>query len=124
MMPHGTPANSCSAFWHKSALATGSSVDAGHRFEQRGGGDFERRAAGEPAAERHVGADHRPKAARPHAARQTAGDHAGHVVRPMAALRVPLRRGERDRRFVRPRRSLANVACSPAAGRLPAAITV
>ena len=53
-----------------------------HGFEQGGGGDFQRGAAGEPAAVREGGFDDGVEAHHPLATRLEAGDNAAHVIGP------------------------------------------
>ena len=55
MMPQGTPAKSCSAFWQSNAFSTGINFLAGRGFDQGGGADFQRGAAAQSAAQRHGG---------------------------------------------------------------------
>ena len=63
MIPHGTPAKSCSACWHSNAFSDRVERLARHRFEQGGGGNLQRGAAGQPAAVRQGGLDDRVEAA-------------------------------------------------------------
>jgi hypothetical protein len=73
MMPHGTPANSCSAFWHRSAFSTGS-IFAGDGFDQGRRADFQRGAAGQTAAQRHGRMQQHVQPARIEAARRETGE--------------------------------------------------
>ena len=64
---------------------------AGDGFQQRGGGDFQRGAAGKSAAQRHGGMQPARRAAGIEAARQKAGDDAARIICPVA----PRKRFER-----------------------------
>lgn len=55
---------------------------AGDGFEQRRGGDLQRRAAGKPATERDIGINQRVEAVEGRAQPLEAGDYAARVIRP------------------------------------------
>ena len=71
-------------FLTKEGLFNGVEGFSGDGFEQGGGGDFERGAAGESASEGDGGMDESVEPARVVAASQEAGDDAERIIKPGA----------------------------------------
>ena len=99
MMPHGTPANSCSAFWQSSAFSRGSIVVPVIASMSVAVATSIAALLERPPPNGHARFDHGLKSERAQVARCEAGDHAGEIVRPMAGG-VRLRRFERDLHFI------------------------